>query len=773
MPFGLTGATGSFQRLMDCVLSGLLWKSCLVYLDDVIIFSKTFEDHQTHLEEIFAALHNANLKIKPSKCKFFKDEVVYLGHTLTRTGITTEDSKIDKIRDWPIPKNVRDVRSFLGLANYYRTFVPKFSEVAEPLIRLTEKSNDFAWTEDCDSAFQALKDKLSSPPILAYPDFSEDFILDTDASNLGMGAVLSQMQDGKEVVIAYASKKFSKAQRNYSVTRREMNALVYFCVYFKKYLLGKKFRVRVDHSSLKWLFGLKEPEGQVARWLEILADFDFEPEYRPGKLHGNADALSRHPQCVYQVSSVNMSSEQGKDKRIAKVRDFIARGSARPDWATFQPGDRDLRSLWSQWDSLIVRNNVLYRVFKGDNDVLSNQIVLPFHLRGEVLNLLHDHQSGGAHLGISKTLNKIKSRYYWPGYRKDVAIWVLKCTDCMGRKGPKRKPRAPLKTVISGFPMERLAMDILGPLPLTRHDNKYVLVVEDYFTKWVEAFPLPDQEASTIASVLVESIFCRWGSPLYLHSDQGKNFDSLLLKEVCKLLGIEKTRTTAYHPMSDGLVERYNRTLLNMLSHYVNDRHNDWDDALQPVMLAYRTSVHESTGFTPHFLWTGREVNLPIDIMFGSLQDTPRGDVGKFAWDLKQKLHSGYELARSFLSKSQERQKEVYDRTKHFRSYEVGDRVGVFFPNIKLGRTKKFAKPWKGPFVISRKLNDLNYEVKPCGSNKGKVIVHFNRLMSWPDEQDRFDGSDVIESEQDVPRVESHGRIRKMPSRFDGFILDS
>ena len=773
MPFGLTGATGSFQRLMDCVLSGLLWKSCLVYLDDVIVFSKTFEQHQEHLEQVFQALADANLKIKPSKCRFFQEQVVYLGHTLTRSGITTEDAKVAKIQQWPTPRNLHDVRSFLGLANYYRTFVPGFSDLAEPLTTLTEKNTSFVWSDRCEDAFVSLKEKLSSPPILAYPDFSREFILDTDASNIGMGAVLSQVQNGKEVVIAYGSKKFNRAQKNYSVTRREMNALVYFCLYFRKYLLGRKFKVRVDHSSLKWMFGIKEPEGQVARWLEALADFDFEPEYRPGKLHANADSMSRHPCCVSWVGSLDMSVEQSKDKRISKIKRLLVENDSRPEWYDLQPGDRDLRSLWSQWNSLEIREGVLYRKME-ENGEMYLQVVLPFHLRGEVLEMLHDAKSGGGHLGISKTFSKVKARFYWPGYRHDVAIWVMKCVECKKRKGPSKKPRAPLKTVISGFPMERMAMDILGPLPMTRHDNKYILVVEDYFTKWVEAFPLPDQEASTIASILVESVFSRWGVPLYLHSDQGKNFESILLKEVCEILGISKTRTTAYHPMSDGLVERYNRTLTAMLSHYVKENQTDWDDQLQQVMLAYRSSVQESTGFTPHFLWTGREVQLPVDLMFGKLEDSARGDIGKFAWDMKKRLHNSYELAREHLSKSHCRQKECFDRRQQFQEIKEGDQVGVFFPNLTTGRTKKLAKLWKGPYVVRRKINDLNYEVVHQNKSKNsRVIVHFNRLMKWPSGDRLTDTSDSSEDEASreemVCKLRRSSRVSKLPVKFQDY----
>ena len=433
LPFGLTGATATFQMLMDCVLSGLLWKSCLVYLDDVIVFSKSFDEHVNHLNEVFEVLHKSNLKIKPSKCKFFKCEVVYLGHTLSKDGVNTESAKTERISNWPTPKSLTEVRSFLGLANYYRNFVKNFSDLAYPLTRLTEKNIPFVWSDDCQRSFDSLKSTLVSTPVLAYPDFSKEFILDTDASATGMGAVLSQVKDGQEVVIAYASKKFSKAQKNYSATRREMLALVTFVQHFRHYLLGKTFRVRVDHSSLKWLFSFKEPQHQIARWLEILADYDFVPEYHPGRLHGNADAMSRHPD-VSVITPVMLASEQDKDKLLCKIKCALQTSPIRPPWEHFQPGDANLRSLWSQWDSLVIKDDILYRRFILPDGRESFQALLPFHLRAEVLKSLHDDLAGGGHLGISKTVDKVRQRYYWPGLRKDVSIWCLHCTECKSSK---------------------------------------------------------------------------------------------------------------------------------------------------------------------------------------------------------------------------------------------------------------------------------------------------------------------------------------------------
>jgi hypothetical protein len=295
MPFGLCNAPSTFERLMEQVLAGLQWQICLIYLDDVIIFSKSCEEHLARLDEILGKLGDAGLKLKPKKCHFFCKEVLYLGHKVSREGIATDPDKVRAVQEWGTPTNLTDVRSFLGLCSYYRRFIPRFSTIAKPLTRLTEKDQGFNWGQDQEDAWTILKQKLLTAPILAYPDPQCEFIVDTDASNYGIGAVLSQVQDGQERVIAYGSRSLTKEERRYCVTRKEMLAIVYFLKYFRHYLYGKKFLVRTDHGALRWLMNFKDPQGQVARWLETLGTFDFEVQHRPGLKHNNADAMSRGP----------------------------------------------------------------------------------------------------------------------------------------------------------------------------------------------------------------------------------------------------------------------------------------------------------------------------------------------------------------------------------------------------------------------------------------------------------------------------------------------
>ena len=276
MPFGLCNAPATFQRLMDTVLAGLQWTNCLVYLDDVIVLGRTFKEHLSNLKEVFDKFREARLKLKASKCALCQEKVEFLGHIVSADGVATDPKKTEKVANWPVPRSRREVQQFLGLANYYRRFVQDYARIAKPLHRLTEKHTTFKWTRECEHSFENLRQNLVSAPVLAFPDCSRPFILDTDASDSGIGAVLSQVQDdGTERVIAYASRTLSKAERRYCVTRRELLAAVVFIRQFRSYLLGNKFTLRTDHGSLRWLWNFKQPEGQLARWLEKLQEYDF------------------------------------------------------------------------------------------------------------------------------------------------------------------------------------------------------------------------------------------------------------------------------------------------------------------------------------------------------------------------------------------------------------------------------------------------------------------------------------------------------------------
>ena len=301
MPFGLCNAPATFERLMEKVLGQLQWQICLCYIDDILVFSESVDSHLSRLEAVFKKLREARLKLKPKKCHFFRSQVTFLGHVVSKDGIATDPSKVSKVLNCDAPSNVHEVRSVVGFMGYYRRYVPQFAELAKPLIQLTEKDRPFEWGKAQQESFDRLRYLLTTAPVLAYPRSEGRFVLDTDASDVGLGAVLSQIQDGEEKVIAYGSRSLNKSEINYCITRREMLAVVHFTDQYRHFLLGRKFLLRTDNSAVRyWKSMAYKPTGQVARWVEKLQAFDFDATHRPGKFHTNADGLSRPPfaQCA-------------------------------------------------------------------------------------------------------------------------------------------------------------------------------------------------------------------------------------------------------------------------------------------------------------------------------------------------------------------------------------------------------------------------------------------------------------------------------------------
>ena len=747
MPFGLCNAPACFQRLMDLVLSGLQWSQCLVYLDDIIVLGNSFETHIQNLDSVFQRLQEAGLRLKPAKCAFFRKEVQYLGHIISRQGVATDPEKVGKVASWPVPTSRREVQQFVGFANYYRRFIKDFAQLARPLHRLTERTAPFTWSHECQESFDQLRERLCSTPILAYPDFQRPFILDTDASDTGIGGVLSQMDDqGRERVIAYGSRLLSKPERKYCVTRRELLAVVTFIQQYRPYLVCRKFTLRTDHGSLTWLRNFKEPEGQLARWLERLQELDFEIVHRRGSAHRNADSLSRLPciQCGRTSHSTaseiattalqglpaqpsdNLREQQLADKTLGPLIRGKESGN-KPMIGSFEsPTSANIRRLLQIWDQLVVNQGVLCRYSKSsETSGRGLQIVVPESLQTEVLADLHEGVAGG-HLGSDKTLGRLKERFYWPGHYEDVKEWCRNCAVCASRKSPPVRPRAPLEPIIASYPMQLVAVDIVGPFPESEAGNCYILVVADYFTRYTEAYPLPNQEASTVANKLVNEFFLRYSPPERLHSDQGRNFESAIITETCRLLGVEKSRTTPYHPQSDGLVERFNRTLLDMLATAVGDRPFEWEKHLRRLCYAYNTSTHPTTGFPPFQLMFGRTARIPIAITLGTTPtETP---LPQYIKNLRTSLGAMYGYVRDSMQYHQAEQKMRYDSRSHGKPFSVGDLVWLHNPAVPRGKSRKLHQPWTGPYRVVAKPSDSVYRLQHVQFRRRRPVVHFNRL---------------------------------------------
>lgn len=790
LAMGLCNSPATYQRAMTLVLRDILWKDVLAYLDDLIILGKDFSSHLKNLREVFQRFRFYHLKFKPKKCTLFGTEVDFLGRRVSREGVSIPESKVNTVKEWPVPKGKTELEAFLGFINYHRDFIPHLAEEASILYDLVKTSSNqtaIDWTPCHDDAFRHLKESMLTAPVLGYPKPEDLFILDTDASNHSIGAELSQIQDGKEVVIAYASMSLNAQQRKYCTTRKELLALVTFLHHFRFYLLGRSFIVRTDHNSLTWLMRFRNIEGQLARWIESISQFNFQIQHRAGKLHGNADGLSRiQPDCdCYNAGSdisslpcggcnfclkkhqqwerfdkfvddvvplamcrlnvtdqgneegegtkieseINWAEEQTKDPEIQVIRQWLKyQIEPLPDVLFLQ--SNTTKRLWQLRSRLALEDDILYYSWINATDQSSRSlIIVPQHLRHHVLQLAHDVKPKG-HPGHMRTKLMVLHRFFWPGVTSHVRDYVASCKTCNTLKKGNKLRKAGLRIHHSGFPMERIHIDILGPFHESTRGHRYVLVMIDQFTKWIELAPLAEQTAEDVAKVLVEQFICRMGCAHIIFSDQGRNFESSLFKEICSMLEMAKLRTTPYRPSSNGQVERMNREILFKIRAYLDNRQRDWDVYLPIIGMALRATRNESTGYSPNMMMLGREVDLPLDMLVGPQTDQEANQSASsrsYVHDLQTRLHDTHAVARERLHDTLQQRKRLYDRKQHSSTFGVDDFVYLMNNANKKGHSKKLQPIYIGPFLIVEKISDILYTIEGF-KGRSRQVVHHDRL---------------------------------------------
>ena len=707
LPYGLSNSPASFQRLMDVVLRDLIANQCYVFMDDVIVFGRTIEEHAERLEHVLQRFERANLQLQPGKCVFAQPRVEYLGYVVSREGIRASPAKTKAVQGYPIPTNVKEVRSFLGLATFYRRLVPKFAQMAKPLTELLRKDAQFRWNEPQQSAFANLKAALCSEHVLAYPNFREPFILTTDASKVAVAAILSQMQNGVERPISYASRQLNKAEQNYSASEAEMCAVQWATKHFRCYLYGKKFILRTDHSALKYLHTFADNNSRLLRWSLRLTEFDFTVEHRPGTQIRHVDSLSR------AIQSVTKGQDLTRDEvKHAQERDKFCQ--------SLETGKAESRSEY-----FIDEDGVIYRRRKYGG----HQLMVPASLVDRVIGLNHDPITAG-HPGRNRTLGILCLRFYWPGMRRDVEAYVQRCHTCQQTK-PRHEFRAPMGDVSEPTsPFEVVGMDICGPFPKTENGNRYLLTFVDHLTHYPEAIPIKQMTAEECGRAYATHIIARHGSGSKLISDQGKNFTSAFFRETCKILGVRQIFTTAYHPQANGKIERLHKTLAEGLSHYVNASGNNWDTLVPFFLMAFRNTPHGTSGFSPFYLLRGREMILPsLHNLKAKLSPEIRNSEQAMRLEnLKANLRSAYKLAGEHARKSHATNKRYYDRRARDRNFAVGEYVYLYNPAIKAGLSSKFRKPWTGPWLVTARRSHLNYTLV---NERGKeMTVHVNRMKT-------------------------------------------
>lgn len=708
MPFGICNGPAVFQRAINKAVHQL--KFLLVYIDDLLIPCKSIDEGLRFLKLTLEALSAAGFTINPKKCKFFVDSIEYLGRHISRDGVRPSDCKVNALVNSPVPQNIKQVRQFMGLASYFRKFVPEFASRTACITKLTKSNEPWKWGPEQDSARQYVLKHLSSKPLLTIYDPEKPTELYTDASAIGYGAILVQNVNNIRKVVAYYSKRTSPAESKYCSYDLETLAIYNALKHFRVYLLGIKFKIFTDCNSIKSTMNKRDLSPRVARWWTFLQDFQFEIVYKKGEYIKHVDFLSRNPvncQNNTTIADINVIDEPQSWLAIAQQRDpetlslieQVERGEIDPN-------------------QYIVRNNLLH--YKNSPSG-QPKLYVPKGHRLYVTRLFHDEN---CHVGFEKTLHKIRENFWFPGMAAFVKKYLFHCLVCVekkGHSGPKQGFLHPLPK--NAVPFHTIHLDCTGPFIQTNDGSKHILMVIDGFTKFCILKPLKTLGAQELIPIIRETVTL-FGTPSLVVTDRGTNFSSRQVRELFRELRIEHHMIATGTPRSNGQVERYVTTIINMLAAACVNT-SDWPNELWKVQQTINTTVQKSTGFSPLRLLIGRNSNVPnvqasLDEVLGNNPTNEIIDVG-----------ADRELAHRRLVETANKFKQRFDETRrNNKIYNVGDLVYVSQDHR---RNDKLSPKFKGPYEILEILPHDRYSLRGT-QNLRNIIIAKEKLRYWPGE---------------------------------------
>lgn len=765
LPFGLKDAPAAFQRIINQVLTGLIGDIGFVYLDDIVVMGDTWETHCDNIRRVLHRLQEANLSLKLSKCSFFKEEVEYLGHVISGEGIKPQPSKVRAMKEYPRPEILKELQGFLGVANYYRKFVPGFASIAKPLVELTkgEKTTSnkrkVVWTEKALDAFEKLKGALSQDVVLTFPNFQKAFVLVTDASKFALGGALQQEDsNGALRPLSYFSRQLKGAELNYSTVEREALAIVFGLRFNRTIIQGYPVVIHTDHKPLRYLFQNKEGSDRLARWRMAIADYDIRVEYIPGKDNVLADALSRireadHPLDDVLVGAVTRGAG-GRNNSDHAAGVAGASGKRKPQgedhhapiqvWTLGElKNAQDADALWNKIkqhcrgdviisgkqkgipgnisDYEVRSDGLLYNITLGAYGNKICRVVVPKIWQDTAVRLAHSPPISG-HGGILATLERLKRFAFFPGMRRKVEDFCRACEICSRCKPGKEVPVPLLRYPEVSRPFQRVHMDLIGPFPLSG-EFKYILTVVDALTKYLYTAPLKSKEAGEVARAFISSVVASEGTPSQVITDGGGEFLNEVFRTVCNLLGVARSVITPYHPSSNGQVERVNGTLTKILRTMVVDNPEIWSQMLPVATLAYNSSYHRIIKDSPFFALKHRDPTWPYATFAEEV--APWYELDNFAQELRAVGNKVFKRCQFFIE--EEIARRPADRPQARPSpIREGDRVYMrAIP--KPGVSKKVQPLYTGPYRVIERISEVIMRIQRL-SDKKEAKCHVDRL---------------------------------------------
>lgn len=708
MPFGLCNGPQTMSRLMDKVIPSRLRENVFIYLDDLLVCSSSFESHLALLSEVAKCLTNANLTINLGKSKFCQKEIKYLGYRIGNGCLKVDPDKVDAIRNFPQPKSPRQLRRFMGMANWYRGFIQNFADLSGPMTDCLRKTGKpFALTPEAIVSFGRLKDALCSAPVLAQPDFSKEFVIQCDASRVGVGGVLFQISDeGVEKPIAFVSKKLNKAQRNYTVTELECLAAIVSVNRFRPYIEGLPFKIITDHSSLKWLMTQKDLSGRLARWSLKLQRYDFRMEHRKGSLNVVPDTLSRFDvdEIDLRVSfpEIDLESDEFDSLEYTNLRKVVSEA---------QSSLPDLKISGKH-----VYKRVKFRTGSENEEDNLWRLWLPASMKDQVIRKAHD---SSCHGGYFKTLSRARLFYFWPKMAADIRDFIGKCDDCKAIKPVNTILKPPMgNAFVTVRPFQRLYCDFLGPYPCSKRKNTQLLIILDHFTKFVFLYPMRAATSTNTIDILQNQIFYTFGVPQFLHSDNGRQFISKEMKEFLDLHGITHIKTGLYSPQANA-AERVNREIVSKIRYMLKEEkdHTNWDKCIPKILAVLRGDHHSAIECSPYYAVFGQNMCLH-GFSFNLLNklnllsdDTIVKHVDRMSM-IRDKISQNLDSAHQKANKTY----NLRTRVNTFEKGQIVFRKNHALSNMQKGINAKFLPKFK-KCKIRKKIGNCLYDLEDLNGN--------------------------------------------------------